>query len=359
MASYTANKLLTRGLWSRGSPLAWQSSNQLTWKQRWQKSLPSYIGLELIVYLIAYYVIHIVYRLALNSEQKTQFEEVVSYFKAGADVLSRDLTFLLGFYVSLVAKRWWDQNTYTPWPDNIALLNTALTDYETEEGVKMSEDIMRYSLLAYVLCTRNLSKVMKKEFPGGLELEKSGLATSAELKALEVVGPLEVVWSIPLNWAMFRLKESRKSKVISSDHKELYSAINSLFNNLKNLECHDKVPIPAVYSQVVHLAVYLYFALAIIGNQEIREDPDIYFPVYLVLKFIFFVGWLKVARAIRNPFGDDHDDFSIGPLTSRHIWVCGHYLSQGIQGPPSAWTSAEQQDEDMRLVTLSMDKEEE
>ncbi len=46
-----------------------------------------------------------------------------------------------------------------------------------------------------------------------------------------------LVYHIKLNPRIFlpRLKESRKSKVITGDHKELYSAINSLFNNLKNL----------------------------------------------------------------------------------------------------------------------------
>ena len=34
--------------------------------------------------------------------------------------LGLPLTFLLGFYVSLVVKRWWEQYNKLPWPDNIA-----------------------------------------------------------------------------------------------------------------------------------------------------------------------------------------------------------------------------------------------
>ena len=30
------------------------------------------------------------------------------------------LTFLLGFYVSLVVKRWWEQYCFLPWPDSLA-----------------------------------------------------------------------------------------------------------------------------------------------------------------------------------------------------------------------------------------------
>ena len=39
------------------------------------------------------------------------------------------LTFILGFYVSLVVKRWWDQYIQLPWPDDVAiLLKAGLTD---------------------------------------------------------------------------------------------------------------------------------------------------------------------------------------------------------------------------------------
>ena len=31
------------------------------------------------------------------------------------------ITFLLGFYVSLVVKRWWEQFSKLPWPDTIAI----------------------------------------------------------------------------------------------------------------------------------------------------------------------------------------------------------------------------------------------
>ena len=35
-------------------------------------------------------------------------------------LLGLPLTFLLGFYVSLVVKRWWEQYCFLPWPDSIA-----------------------------------------------------------------------------------------------------------------------------------------------------------------------------------------------------------------------------------------------
>ena len=35
------------------------------------------------------------------------------------------MSFVLGFYVSLVVKRWWEQYKLLPWPDNLALFISA------------------------------------------------------------------------------------------------------------------------------------------------------------------------------------------------------------------------------------------
>ena len=67
--------------------------------------------------------------------------------------------------------------------------------------------------------------------------------------------------------------------------------------------------------------MYVFFALSLIGSQELDKDPYTFIPIFLILKFIFFFGWLEVAEAIENPFGNDDDDFQICELVSRHLWV--------------------------------------
>ena len=67
--------------------------------------------------------------------------------------------------------------------------------------------------------------------------------------------------------------------------------------------------------------MYIFFALSLIGSQELDKDPYTFIPIFLILKFIFFFGWLEVAEAIENPFGDDEDDFQVCELVSRHLWV--------------------------------------
>ena len=89
------------------------------------------------------------------------------------------------------------------------------------------------------------------------------------------------------------------------------------------------------------MVVYFYFAVSLVGRQWVQvtkqerkeglegvffsDDPyelDLYFPIFLTFEFLFYVGWLNVAAALYNPFGDDDDDFAVMGLLNRHIKVC-------------------------------------
>ena len=102
-------------------------------------------------------------------------------------------------------------------------------------------------------------------------------------------------------------------KIIPSDHKEVIRALVRFKEGLETVEGYDHIPVPPVYSQVtggcpslplqnisdvgeqvVYVATYSYFILSLIGYQQLNSEPEILFPVFLVLKFVFFIGWLKV-----------------------------------------------------------------
>ncbi|KAH1028708.1 hypothetical protein HUJ05_002039 [Dendroctonus ponderosae] len=80
---------------------------------------------------------------------------------------------------------------------------------------------------------------------------------------------------------------------------------------------YDWISIPLVYTQVVTIAVYTYFLITVIGNQFIEVDKKYVdrlifsFPFMPVLEFFFYMGWLKVAETLINPFGEDDDDFDV------------------------------------------------
>lgn len=51
------------------------------------------------------------------------FEKLKTYF--GAQSESIPMSFVLGFYVSLIVARWWQQYKLLPWPDTLALFISA------------------------------------------------------------------------------------------------------------------------------------------------------------------------------------------------------------------------------------------
>ena len=58
-----------------------------------------------------------------------------------------------------------------------------------------------------------------------------------------------------------------------------------------------------------------------------------FFPFFVTLEFAFYVGWLKVAETLINPFGEDDDDFELNRLLDRHIQVGYMICDPNVQKP--------------------------
>lgn len=103
---------------------------------------------------------------------------------------------------------------------------------------------------------------------------------------------------------------------------------------------------PLAYTQVATFSVYLYFGAALLGRQFldpgtsqnadtfphimvpfsteepfISHTPDVYIPFFTLIEFISYMGWIKVAETLLNPFGDDDEDFDINYLIDRNLQV--------------------------------------
>ena len=104
------------------------------------------------------------------------------------------LTFLLGFYVSMVVKRWWEQYVKLPWPDEVAtMLKAGVTEKtaeeESEEGgenVKIRRTVIRYLMLSYVLCLRRISSKVRSKYPDMDSLLASRLIRVDEVTYLAI-----------------------------------------------------------------------------------------------------------------------------------------------------------------------------
>jgi predicted membrane chloride channel (bestrophin family) len=51
------------------------------------------------------------------------------------------------------------------------------------------------------------------------------------------------------------------------------------------------------------------------------EELDLIIPIFTILQFLFYIGWLKVAESLVNPFGDDDYDFELNWMVDRHLQV--------------------------------------
>ncbi|XP_030079224.1 bestrophin homolog 14 isoform X2 [Drosophila hydei] len=305
---------------------------KILWK--WRGSVYKLVWRELIAYLCLYYTINVIYRFALTPNQQAIFNRIRLYFAQQGENIP--MSFVLGFYVNLVVKRWWEQYRLLPWPDTLALFISAAIPNSSggvnnETGRLMRRNIMRYMVLAYVITLQRISLRVKRRFPTTQHLVDAGLMHESEMKIFEAMNqksPMSKYW-MPLVWATNIINRARKEGLIASDHivQTILVELSDIRRRLGGLIGYDTVCVPLVYTQVVTLVLYTYFIAALLGRQMLpnildrsgREDPDLFFPFFTVLQFVFFVGWLKVAEVLINPFGEDDDDIELNWLIDRHI----------------------------------------
>ncbi|XP_032669992.1 bestrophin-4 isoform X2 [Odontomachus brunneus] len=294
---------------------------------RWRASIYKLVWLDLALYLSIYYALSGTYRLILNAEQKKTFEAVVAYCNEYSDLIP--LSFVLGFYVSIVMTRWWNQYMAIPWPDSIAVFVSATVHGNDERGRLMRRTIIRYVCVCLTMVLSNVSPRVKKRFPTLEHFVESGLLLENELSVFQGLNakfPKPSKHWLPIVWASSIVTRARKEGRIRDDFamKTLVDELNQFRGKCGSITHYDTISVPLVYTQVVTLAVYTYFLTSVIGRQIVESSTitiDLYFPVFATLQFFFYMGWLKVAETLINPFGEDDDDFEVNWLIDRNLQV--------------------------------------
>ncbi|XP_075946044.1 bestrophin-2a [Anarhichas minor] len=269
---------------------------------RWKGSIYKLLYRELIIFTLLYYFFSIVYRFVFNDDQKRLFEKLSIYCDRYAELIP--VSFVLGFYVTLVVSRWWGQFENVPWPDRLAALVGGHVRGTDEASRLTRRTLMRYANLSGVLIYRSVSTAVYKRFPTMEHVVRAGLMTSDELRHLEDLrSPHNKFW-VPCMWFVSLALRARTEGRINND-----------------------VALTAILT-VATVAVYSFFLACLIGRQFLDpaqgysgHDLDFYLPVFTLLQFFFYVGWLKVAEQLINPFGEDDDDFETNWLVDRNLQV--------------------------------------
>ena len=85
--------------------------------------------------------------------------------------MTKYLTFVLGFYVSQMIKRWWDQVKLLPEIDPITNVLAAFVQRDFDEvevegaaaALEFRKKIARYCLLSWTLCMSSISKPLNQK----------------------------------------------------------------------------------------------------------------------------------------------------------------------------------------------------
>lgn len=244
---------------------------------------------------------------------------VVLYCEACSALIP--VIFVLGFFVSIVVKRWWGQYLTLPWPDSTAVYVSSLISGHDERGRLMRRTIMRYICLSHTMVMTMISPRVKRRFPKLESIREAGLINDSEMSIFKILMDrfgLGCVYWVPIVWASSIITRARKESRVRDDaaQKTLMDSLNSFRNMLLVLLIYDSISIPLVYTQVVTIAVYTFFLVNVLGTQSIDLPHHDYMhytkPLLSMIGFLFFMGWLKVAESLISPFGDDDDDFEVG-----------------------------------------------
>ncbi|KAL5238667.1 hypothetical protein ACI65C_006077 [Semiaphis heraclei] len=311
---------------------------------RWRGSIYKLVWPDLAAFLVCYYTLNLTYRFVLNPQQKRIFESISDYCETYSELIP--LSFVLGFYISIIMQRWWDQYCSIPWPDPIAVYVSSHIHGQDERGRLMRRTIMRYVCLGLTMVFSNISPRVKKRFPTLDHFVEAGLLLENEktiVLDLNDKFPRHSKHWLPVVWATSIVTRARKEGRIRDDFavKTIIDELNKFRGQCGLLLNYDSISVPLVYTQVVTLAVYSFFITTVMGRQWLDKPVmplanlkhqtesnsanynyiDLYFPVFTTLQFFFYMGWLKVAESLINPFGEDDDDFEVNWIIDRNVQV--------------------------------------
>ncbi|KAI2810952.1 chloride channel forming protein [Blomia tropicalis] len=249
---------------------------RLLW--RWRGSIWKLLYKELLLFSVVYLSIAFAYDFLMTDYYKRYYERIVIFCSAFVEIIP--LSFILGFYVSFTATRWWQQYTAIPWPDKLMNIIALYVPGNDVTSRVLRRTLMRYLNLTLVLVLRSISIPVKRRFPTKEHLVEAGFMSRPELDMYSSVPSHEfnTFW-IPCTWFVNLLREAKSECRItdSGGIKLIMEEFNEFRSKCGLLWSYDWVSIPLVYTQL--------------GEQLI------------------------------NPFGDDDEDFELNWIIDRHLKV--------------------------------------
>ncbi|KAK4319500.1 hypothetical protein Pmani_009569, partial [Petrolisthes manimaculis] len=225
------------------------------------------------------------------------FETWVTYCNSYMSFIP--LSFILGFYVSFVASRWWQQYMAIPWPDKIIhAIALHVTGFD-EESRMMRRTLARYINLSLVLILRSISSPLKKRFPTLDHLVEAGFITSTELGIYKEVPNKEFnTYWVPCTWFTALLRDIKNQKKIPDTM------------GVKHImEGHQQYHVTEARQKKIR------------PPQQPSPPPATLPTISPAAPHTSTRRYPQVAEQLINPFGDDDEDFELNWIIDRHMKV--------------------------------------
>ena len=259
-------------------------------------------------------------------------------------ILNGILTFLVGFYVSFIVRNWWQNVKIFPGIDTLCITISSFISVDPKIKEKNAEiivnrkivsvkkfkkDVARLFLLSWAMCFCRVSCRLRRRFENPKAFQSIKLLSSKEYEKLKTKngdGWLER-WATPLLWANKMIGSVRKNKINGTCnlHEDLVKindttrtevALLSFKDSLEEVTKQYYFQIPGLMHQVINIALYFFLGLGVFAGQDImhyyKEDSMhligkllFNFPLYYCAKYVLLIGWIKIAKDLQNPFGDD------------------------------------------------------
>ncbi|GMS92391.1 hypothetical protein PENTCL1PPCAC_14566, partial [Pristionchus entomophagus] len=301
----------------------------------WKGSLWKLVWHELLIWSVAYAILSVCYRTAMNEESKIFFERYASLCYKYGDFIP--FSFMLGYYVTLVVGRWQTQFN-DGWISGSVMLSSSYIRGVGDRSRMMRRGVARQMCLLQVLVFRTICVLVRQRFPTLDSLVDAGYINEDEKGDLA-----DNKFWLSIKWAMNFVRRARDEGLITNDNAlhDIYLELCTLRVQLLSLWLADWVPVPLTYTQIIFIAVRVYFAVMIVGRQYLSHDRyasrypvDAYVPFLSMIQFVVYIGWMKVAEALLNPFGSDDDDFECNWIIDRNLKVALAMADMGEELAP-------------------------
>ncbi|CAI2352993.1 unnamed protein product [Caenorhabditis sp. 36 PRJEB53466] len=312
---------------------------------KWKGSIFKSVYIEMFFWILIYFIINLIYRFGLTENHQRTFELIGAHLDSRLAYIP--LTFMLGFFVTIVIDRWRNILLNMSFIENCAIQVSNLVRGSCEEARLVRRTVIRYLVLSQVMLFRDISMKVRRRFPNLESLIDAGFLFEEELDVIEGFKFDYNKYWMPVNWAQALLcratfkTENHKQLIDSAPTlNQILTVIREYRLTLDTLNKYDLVPIPIAYPQVVFLAVRVYFVICLFSRQfsihdGTREQANLVFPIMTILELLFFVGWMKVAEALLNPLGEDDDDLECNWFIDKNIATGMAIVDAHCDNPPT------------------------